>query len=150
MRQRKEPPQDAYWFASRPLIDDAEVRQFLKDATAGGLALVEAPFSATGSAQEKSPPTFPWPTRASQVLDLSRGLTMRAQLGVPRKTLVNDAQEAADLVLLPGARNNGPGFLKLDDGYDEQSAERSFQVDPIEGCYPPQSIAACWSKPQMV
>jgi len=33
--------------------------------------------------------------------DLSRGLTMRAQMGTPRKTLLKDAEEAADLVLLP-------------------------------------------------
>ena len=38
---------------------------------------------------------------ARQVLDLSRGLTMRARMGAPRKTLLNDAAEAADLVLLP-------------------------------------------------
>ena len=38
--------------------------------------------------------------RASQVADLARGLTMRAQLGVPRKTLLKDAEEAAELALL--------------------------------------------------
>ncbi len=47
------------------------------------------------------PSDFPVAARASQVLDLSRGLTMRAQMGAPRKTLLNDAEEAADLVLLP-------------------------------------------------
>ena len=36
--------------------------------------------------------------RASQVTDLARGLTMRAQMGMPRKTLLKDAEEAADLV----------------------------------------------------
>ena len=47
------------------------------------------------------PSDFPVATRAIQVTDLARGLTMRAQLGTPRKTLLKDAQEAADLVLLP-------------------------------------------------
>jgi hypothetical protein len=36
-----------------------------------------------------------------QVLDLGRGLTMRAQIGTSRKTLLHDAEEAAELVLLP-------------------------------------------------
>jgi len=83
-----------------PLVDDGEVRQFLKDAIAGGLALVERRFSDGVSAGE-IPHDFPVATRASQVLDLSRGLTMRAQLGVPRKKLLADAEEAADLVLSP-------------------------------------------------
>ena len=42
--------------------------------------------------------------RASQVLDLSLGLTMRAQMGTPRKTLVKDAEQAVDLVLMPRRR----------------------------------------------
>ena len=43
-----------------------------------------------------------WATeRASQVLDLARGLTMRAQMGMPRETLLKDADEAADVMLLP-------------------------------------------------
>ena len=82
-----------------PLIDDAEVRQFLKDAIAGGLALVERRLR-DGIGTGEIPSDFPVAARASQVLDLSRGLTMRAQLGAPRKTLLNDAEEAADLVLL--------------------------------------------------
>ena len=37
------------------------------------------------------------------VLGLQEGvaLTMRARLGTPRKTLLKDAEEAADLLLLP-------------------------------------------------
>jgi hypothetical protein len=34
-------------------------------------------------------------------MDLARGLTMRAQMGTSRKTLLKDAEEAADLVLVP-------------------------------------------------
>ena len=83
-----------------PLVDDAEVRQFLKDAAAAGVALVERRFSDGISAGE-IPSDFPVAARASQTLDLARGLTMRAQMGTPRKTLLNDAEEAADLVLLP-------------------------------------------------
>ncbi len=47
------------------------------------------------------PSDFPVAVRAIQVTDFARGLTMRAQMGTPRKTLLRDAEEAADLVLLP-------------------------------------------------
>ena len=47
------------------------------------------------------PSDFPVAERAIQVTDFARGLTMRAQIGTPRKTLLRDAEEAADLVLLP-------------------------------------------------
>ncbi|HVY21169.1 MAG TPA: TetR/AcrR family transcriptional regulator [Bauldia sp.] len=83
-----------------PLVDDAEVKQFLKDAAAGAVAFVERRFRDAISAGE-IPPDFPVAARASQLVDLSRGLTMRAQMGMPRKTLLNDAKEAAELVLLP-------------------------------------------------
>ena len=47
------------------------------------------------------PSDFPVAVRASQLIDFARGLTMRALIGTPRKTLLRDAEEAADLVLLP-------------------------------------------------
>jgi hypothetical protein len=43
-------------------------------------------------------------------MDLGRGLTMRAQMGAPRKTLLRDAEEAADLVLLPRRGNAAQDF----------------------------------------
>ena len=87
-----------------PLVDDAEVRQFLTDAVAAAAALVERRLHDAIGAGEL-PRDFPVAARASQVLDLGRGLTMRAQMGTPRGTLLRDAEEAADLVLLsrPGA-----------------------------------------------
>ncbi len=63
-----------------PLVDDAEVRQFLQDAAAAGVALVERRLCDGISAGEV-PSDFPVAARASQILDLSRGLTMRAQMG---------------------------------------------------------------------
>lgn len=90
-----------------PLVNDAEVRQFLKDAVAGGAALVERRFRDAIGAGE-IPSDFPVAIRASQVLDFGRGLTMRAQMGTPRKTLLKDAEEAADLVLLPRGGNAAP------------------------------------------
>ncbi len=83
-----------------PLVDDAEVRQFLQNAAAGGAALVEGRFR-DGITAGEIPSDFPVAVRAIQVTDFARGLTMRAQMGTPRKTLLRDAEEAADLVLLP-------------------------------------------------
>ncbi len=83
-----------------PLVNDAEVQQFLQSAVAGGAALVERRFRDAISAEE-IPPDFPVATRATQVTDLARGLTMRALIGTPRKTLLKEAEEAAELVLLP-------------------------------------------------
>jgi AcrR family transcriptional regulator len=87
-----------------PLVDDAEVRQFLKDAAAAGAALVERRFCDGVSAGE-IPSDFPVAVRAIQVTDFARGLTMRARIGTPRKTLLKDAEDAADLVLLPRRGN---------------------------------------------
>ena len=90
-----------------PLVDDAEVHQFLQDAAAGALALVERRFR-DGIRAGEIPSDFPVATRASQVIDLVRGLTMRAKIGAARQTLLRDAEEAADLVLLPRGTLHGP------------------------------------------
>jgi AcrR family transcriptional regulator len=87
-----------------PLVDDAEVRQFLTTAADAAVELVEGRFrDAIGTGEV--PPDFPLAARANQVLDLARGLTMRARMGTSRATLLNDAEEAADLLLLPPRRN---------------------------------------------
>jgi len=83
-----------------PVVDDAEVRQFLQKAAAGGAALVEGRFR-DGITAGEIPSDFPVAIRAIQVTDFARSLTMRAHIGMPRKTLLRDAEEAADLVLLP-------------------------------------------------
>ena len=83
-----------------PLVDDAEVRRFLQSAAAGGAALVEGRFRDAITAGD-IPPDFPVAVRAIQVTDFARGLTMRARIGTPRNTLLRDAEEAADLVLMP-------------------------------------------------
>jgi len=90
-----------------PLVDDAEVRQFLQNAAAGAVALVERRFRDAISAGE-IPSDFPVAVRAIQVTDFARGLTMRALIGTPRRTLLREAQEAADLVLLPRQTNHRP------------------------------------------
>ena len=83
-----------------PLVNDAEVQKFVRNAAAATVALVEGRFRDGISAGE-IPSDFPVAVRASQVMDLGRGLSMRAQMGTPRKKLLKDAEEAADLVLLP-------------------------------------------------
>jgi AcrR family transcriptional regulator len=83
-----------------PLVNDAEVQRFLQSAVAGGAALVERRFR-DGISAGDIPPDFPVAVRAIQVTDFARGLTMRALIGTPRKTLLKEAEEAADLVLLP-------------------------------------------------
>ena len=90
-----------------PLVDDAEVQRFLQNAAAGAVAMVERRFRDAIRSGE-IPSDFPVATRASQVIDLLRGLTMRAKLGAGRKTLLKDAEEAAELVLLPRATGPGP------------------------------------------
>src|ERR1700760_630667 len=89
-----------------PVVDDAEVRQFLQKAAAGGAALVEGRFR-DGITAGEIPSDFPVAARAIQVTDFARGLTMRALIGTPRKTLLRDAEEAADLLLLPGLKAIG-------------------------------------------
>ena len=90
-----------------PLVNDAEVRKFVQNAAAAAVAMVEGRFRDGISAGE-IPSDFPVAVRASQVMDLGRGLTMRARLGTPRKTLLRDAEEAADLVLLSRRGNAAP------------------------------------------
>ena len=93
-----------------PLVDDAEVREFLQNAAAATVALVERRFRDAISDGEL-PADFPAAARATQVVDLVRGLSMRARTGTPRKTLLIDAEEAADLVLLPRAKSHGPSGI---------------------------------------
>jgi len=87
-----------------PLVDDAEVRKFLRTAANAAVELVERRFR-DGISTGEIPSDFPVAARTRQLLDLTRGLTMRARMGASRKTLLNDAEEAADLVLLSPRRN---------------------------------------------
>src|SRR5277367_5174089 len=90
-----------------PVVDDAEVRQFLQNAAAGGAALVEGRFR-DGITAGEIPSDFPVAVRACQLIDFARGLTMRALIGTPRKTLLRDAEEAVDLLLMSRRGNAAP------------------------------------------
>jgi len=82
-----------------PLVSDDEVRRFLQSAVAGGVALVERRLRDAINVGD-IPPDFPVAARAVQITDFARSLTMRAQIGTPRRTLLKDAEEATELVLL--------------------------------------------------
>src|SRR5271155_2833480 len=90
-----------------PLVDDPEVREFLQNAAAAAVALVEGRFR-DGITAGEIPSDFPVAVRAIQVTDFARSLTMRAHIGMPRKTLLRDAEEAADLLLLSRRGNAAP------------------------------------------
>jgi AcrR family transcriptional regulator len=87
-----------------PLVDDPEVREFVQNAAAAAVALIEGRFR-EGITAGEIPPDFPVAVRAKQLADFARGLTMRAQIGTPRTTLLKDAEEAVDLVLLSRGGN---------------------------------------------
>jgi AcrR family transcriptional regulator len=87
-----------------PLVDDAEVRKLVQNAAAAAEELVEGRFR-DGIGAGEIPSDCPVAVRARQVIDFARSLTMRAQIGATRETLLKDAEEAADLVLLPRRRN---------------------------------------------
>src|ERR1700687_689548 len=72
-----------------------------KGSAPGCLLVCVAPLVDDGVTAGEIPSDFPVAVRAIQVTDFARGLTMRAQIGTPRKTLLRDAEEAAELVLLP-------------------------------------------------
>ena len=82
-----------------PLVNDAEVRQFLQNAGGVAAALLELRLRDGINAGE-IPSDFPVAARARQVMDFALALAMRARMGTPRKTLLEDAEAAADLVLL--------------------------------------------------
>ena len=82
-----------------PLVNDAEVRQFLQKARAAAVALVERRFRDGLNAGE-IPTDFPVAARARQAMDFVLSLSMRARIGTTRKTLLKDAEEAAELLLL--------------------------------------------------
>src|SRR5947209_5937269 len=58
-----------------PLVNDTEVRQFVQDAAGAAAAEVERRFR-DGIGAGELPSDFPVAARASQVMDLGRGLTM--------------------------------------------------------------------------
>jgi AcrR family transcriptional regulator len=81
-----------------PAVDDPAVRDFLVQAHAQTLALVEQRLRSAVDAGEL-PHDFPVAVRARHLFDLSTGMVNRARLGASRAQLLKDAEDAAALVL---------------------------------------------------
>jgi AcrR family transcriptional regulator len=94
----KDSPWGCLMVCVAPLVDDPEVREFLRSVSAEAVAMVERRFQRGVEAGEL-PRGFAASTRARQVIDLARGLTVHARMGAPRKELLADADNAAALVL---------------------------------------------------
>lgn len=86
-----------------PLVSDAKVQELLRRASAQSTELIEQRLRA-GIEAGQLPPDFPTSLRARQVLDLARGLTVRAKMGSSREELLADADGGADLILQSSIR----------------------------------------------
>jgi AcrR family transcriptional regulator len=81
-----------------PLVEDDQIRAYLARSGSEVTAVVAQRLQ-EGVAAGELPPDFPCETRARLAMDLARGLVVRARIGVSREALLNDAEDAAALVL---------------------------------------------------
>ncbi len=89
-----------------PVVNDPAVREFLVRETAEKLALIEGRLRRAVETRQL-PKGFPVALRARQILDLTRGLSLRARLNTPRDELLRDARHACDLVMPPKRVSTG-------------------------------------------
>jgi AcrR family transcriptional regulator len=95
---REDGPWGCLMVCVAPLVNDPRVRELLLRAAAETAALVERRLR-DGVEAGELPRHFPAATRARQVVDLARGLTVRARIGTPRAELLADADADAALIL---------------------------------------------------
>lgn len=81
-----------------PLVDDENVRRFLATANEETNTAIAARLRQGVEAKEL-PADFPCEERSRMLTDISRGLRVRARMGVPRQTLLEDADRAAEVIL---------------------------------------------------
>ncbi len=81
-----------------PLVEDENVRRLLATANEEGAAAVAMRLQQGVDAREL-PDDFPCEERSQMILDMSRGLVVRARTGAPRQNLLVDADRAAKLLL---------------------------------------------------
>ncbi|MGO8671861.1 MAG: TetR/AcrR family transcriptional regulator [Capsulimonadaceae bacterium] len=81
-----------------PLVEDESVRRFLATANEETSAAVARRLKQGVEANEL-PVDFPCEERARMLLDMARGLVVRARIGVARQNLLEDANRAAELLL---------------------------------------------------
>ena len=82
-----------------PLVDDENVRRFLTTANDETNAAVAMRLRQGVEAKEL-PADFPCEERSRMLTDISRGLRVRARIGVPRQELLEDADRVAKLLLV--------------------------------------------------
>lgn len=81
-----------------PLGEDENVRRFVATAYEETTAAITMRLKQGVEAKEL-PVDFPCEERSRLLLDMSRGLVVRARIGVPRQQLLEDADRAAELLL---------------------------------------------------
>jgi AcrR family transcriptional regulator len=81
-----------------PLVEDENVRRFLVTANEETTAAVARRLK-QGVEAEELPVDFPCEERSRMLLDMARGLVVRARIGAPRQNLLEDADRAAELLL---------------------------------------------------
>jgi AcrR family transcriptional regulator len=80
-----------------PLVEDENVRRFLVKANEETTAAIAMRLKQGVEAKEL-PDEFPCEERSRMLADMSRGLRVRARIGVPRQELLEDADRAAELL----------------------------------------------------
>ena len=81
-----------------PLVEDENVRRFVATANEETTAAVAMRLKQGVEAKEL-PVDFPCEDRSRMILDMARGLVVRARSGVPKQTLLEDADRVVELLL---------------------------------------------------
>jgi len=81
-----------------PLVEDKNVRRLVATVFEETTAAITMRLKQGVEAKEL-PVDFPCEDRSRMLLDMSRGLVVRARIGVPRQELLEDADRAAELLL---------------------------------------------------
>jgi hypothetical protein len=79
-------------------VEDENVRRLVATVFEETTAAITMRLKQGVEAKEL-PVDFPCEDRSRMLLDMSRGLVVRARIGVPRQELLEDADRAAELLL---------------------------------------------------
>ena len=113
-----------------PLVDDAEVRQFLQNAAAGGVALVERRFRDGISAGE-IPSDFPVAARASQVTGSCAWADHACADGHAAQDAPQRRRGSGRLGAPAAAWKCGAGILKLHGGWSARNLHSRRAIRPL-------------------
>jgi AcrR family transcriptional regulator len=81
-----------------PVVEDVNVRRLVATSFEESTAAIAMRLRQGVEAKEL-PVDFPCEDRSRMILDISRGLIVKARIGVPRQLLLEDADRAAELLL---------------------------------------------------